>query len=138
MRGESAMKWVIYSLLGAALTLPAPAAEPDAKESRALAAKIDRLLADRWAEAKVTPAEPADDAEFLRRVWLDLAGVVPSTHEVRRFLNDKSSDKREKLIEELLKSPRYTAHFTNFWRSVLLPESPNGDALGLRFSFETW
>jgi hypothetical protein len=117
------------------IALPVVAAEPDSKE---LAGKVDRLLADRWAEAKVTPAEPASDAEFLRRAYLDLAGVVPSTHETREFLTDKSPDKRDKLIEKLLKSPRYTTHFTNFWRAALLPESPNGDVLGLRFSFEAW
>jgi hypothetical protein len=125
-------------LLGALVTLPAPAAEPEAKESRELAAKIDRLLADRWAEAKVTPAEPADDAEFLRRAWLDLAGMAPPTDDVRRFLDDKSPTKRQDEIERLLNSKRYVDQFTNVWRTILLPESPNGDVLGLRFSFEAW
>ena len=118
----------------AALVLPAPAlaAEPDAMDSRALAARIDQLLADRWAEARVKPAEPAGDAEFLRRVHLDLVGVVPSYDVTRRFLGDPSPLRRQKLIDELLKSPAYVTHFTNFWRAVLLPENPNTDNLGLR------
>ena len=64
---------------------PARAAGKDAKS---LAESIDRLLAARWAEAKVQPAPPADDAEYLRRVCLDLVGKIPTAAEARDFLDD--------------------------------------------------
>ena len=46
------------------------------RDARALAATIDRLRAEKWAEAKVIPAGPADDGEYLRRVSLDLVGKI--------------------------------------------------------------
>ena len=65
-----------------------------AKDARALAARIDAVLAARWAEAKVRPAAVADDGEFLRRVSLDLIGKIPTAAEARDFLDDPSPDKR--------------------------------------------
>ena len=71
--------------------------------------RIDRLLeAERLAPAGRT----ADDAEFIRRVTLDLHGIIPSAEETEAFLADKSADKRTKLIDGLLESPRFVRHFT--------------------------
>ena len=63
-----------------------------------------------WQANKVKPAEPASDAEFLRRVYLDLLGVIPSHEEAAAFLDDASSDKRSKLIDTLLEHPRFAVH----------------------------
>jgi len=49
----------------------------------------------------------ADDAEFLRRVWLDFDGGIPTAAEARAFLADKSPDKRARLIERLMSAPRF-------------------------------
>jgi hypothetical protein len=95
-------------------------ATPDAK---ALAAKIDQHLAKGWKTAKVEPAAPAGDSEFLRRAYLDLAGRVPSVAEARRFLTSKRADRRERLINELLDGPRYPLHFSRVWRALWLPEA---------------
>ena len=88
-----------------------------------LAAKIDRYIAARLKAAGVEPALRADDAAFLRRVYLDLAGRIPSVAEARAFHKDKTPDKRQRLIETLLSSNAYVSHFTNVWRSLLLPEA---------------
>src|SRR4051812_16377537 len=84
---------------------PAPAAAPPAapkkttaREAQALAEKIDAHFARRWAERGVKPAPLADDAEFLRRVYLDLGGRIPSVEEARTFLRDRRSDKRARLV----------------------------------------
>src|SRR5262245_13503636 len=107
----------------AAAGAPLGAAEPPRPDPQALAAKIDELIAARWVEAGVKPAAPTDDAEFLRRVYLDVAGKIPPVSEVRRFLDDRSPDKRQRAVEQLLDSPGHVAHFTNVWRAVILPES---------------
>ncbi len=85
------------------------------------------------------PAPLSDDAEFLRRVYLDLAGRIPTVSQTRAFLADKRSDKRDRLVEQLLASPRYATHFTNVWRALLLPEAGNNFQVRLQQGmFETW
>jgi len=108
-------------------------------DARALADKVDEHLARRWATASVQPAAPADDAEFLRRVYLDLAGRIPTVAEARTFLNDQRPDRRARLVDELLSGPRYPAHFSNVWRALLLPEAGNNFQVRLQQGgFETW
>src|SRR5262249_54896447 len=99
---------------------------PPTSDPQTVAARIDHFLAEGWRTAGVEPAPRADDPEFRRRVYLDLAGRVPSVAEVRRFLGDKRADKRQRLIGELLDGPRYPTHFGRVWRALWLPESAVG------------
>ncbi len=98
-----------------------------ARDAQALTARIDAVLAARWAEAKVRPAAVADDGEFLRRVSLDLIGKIPTAAEARDFLDDPSKGKRLALVERLLDSPAYTTRATEIWRRLLLPEADTED-----------
>ncbi len=130
--------WIGGALL-LACALPAPAADQRRAEALALAARIDRLIEKAWADNKVVPAPPIDDGAFLRRIYLHLAGRIPSVYEVRRFLEDKSSDKRIKEIETLLAGQRYPLHLAHVWRAFMLPEaSGNGGARGFGPGLETW
>src|SRR5690349_4809477 len=100
------MRWLVA--IGFALFAGvATAAPPDPAQ---LARKLDAQLDARFTAQKVTPAPQADDAEFLRRAYLDLTGRIPSPRDVHDFLADKDPDKRAKLIDELLDSPRYATH----------------------------
>jgi hypothetical protein len=111
----------------------------DARDARELTARIDLLIAARWAEAGVEPAPRADDATFLRRVYLDLAGRGPSVAEARAFLKDSATDKRERLVEALLASNDYANHFTNVWKILLLPEANAAFQVGVQPAiFELW
>src|SRR4051812_43220473 len=91
------------SFLTGLLSFAVPARGADApnreRDALTLAAKIDQLIARRWEAAKAEPAPRADDAEYLRRVYLDLAGRIPSVSETRTFLDDKRPDKRAQLVE---------------------------------------
>ena len=110
-----------------------------ASDAQALTARIDAVLAARWAEAKVRPAAVADDGEFLRRVSLDLIGKIPTAAEARDFLDDPSKGKRLALIERLLDSPAYTTRATEIWRRLLLPEADTEDvARQVAGNFEAW
>ncbi|MES2788082.1 MAG: DUF1553 domain-containing protein, partial [Planctomycetota bacterium] len=92
-----------------------------------------------WEQEKVVPAARADDAEFLRRVYLDLAGQIPSVSAVRQFLDDPVPEKRQAVVRELLESPRYIIHFSNVWRAELLPElSAEPQLQFLMPSFGAW
>src|SRR5688572_13049668 len=68
---------------------------------------IDQRIAEKWQTKGITPASAADDAAFLRRVYLDLCGSIPAADEAKAFLDDSAPDKRAKLIDRLLADPRY-------------------------------
>lgn len=119
-----------------AIAAPAWAGE---KDTAAVTGTIDRLLAARWTAAKAQPAAMADDAEFARRLYLDMAGRVPSVFEVRSFLADTRPDRRQRLVDTLINSPAYVENFTRVWRAVLLPEVSAEVLNGiLKTNFETW
>jgi hypothetical protein len=109
-----------------------------AAAAQALAAKIDERFARHWQVKQVRHARVADDAEFMRRVYLDLIGRIPSAGEARHFLDDKASDKRRRLVEMLLDHPRYTMHWMDYWGTLLLPESKYEAINGMSRSFEAW
>ena len=85
------------------------------------ATEIDRLIDARLQTAGVTAAKRSEDAEFCRRVWLDLAGVAPPVSDLREFLADESPNKREVLIDRLLSSSQHASHMATRWNSILLP-----------------
>jgi Protein of unknown function (DUF1549)/Protein of unknown function (DUF1553) len=89
-------------------------------QTRDFSGEIDRALSASWTAARVEPADAADDSEFMRRVYLDLTGKIPSVERARKFLADGAPDKRERLVDELLNGAVYAAHFANTWREVLL------------------
>jgi hypothetical protein len=70
---------------------------------------VDREVFAKLKQLNVVPADLAGDAEFLRRVTIDVTGALPTPDEVRTFLADKSADKRARKIDELLKHPRHAA-----------------------------
>jgi hypothetical protein len=111
--------------------------ERDAQQ-QAIVVTIDRVLADSWRKAGVEPAPIADDAEFVRRVYLDLTGVIPRVSEVREFLADTRPDKRDLLIDSLVESPRHATHLANHWRNVLLPGGVSPENLPNAAGVQNW
>ena len=71
--------------------------------------KIDELVVQKLRKVGIVQSDLATDAEFLRRVSLDMIGTLPTAAEVEAFLADQSSDKRAKKIDELLERPAYAA-----------------------------
>lgn len=137
--------WCVLAAAPAALGADPPAREgtpsqaATVKDARALTAKIDQRIAAGWEKAGAKLAEVADDAEFLRRIYLDLAGRIPSVSEARAFLKSTAPDKREKLVEQLLDGPLYVRHFGSVWRQLLLPEAVANIQVRLRLpDFEAW
>ncbi|HEY7326853.1 MAG TPA: DUF1549 and DUF1553 domain-containing protein [Gemmataceae bacterium] len=124
---------LVVSLFG---SLPLRAAGPLSEQE--LAKKIDQFLAAPQKAAKVEPVALSDDAEFLRRLYLDLVGRIPSRQEVHRFLDDKTPDKRERLISRLLEEGAHVEHFVNVWRELLLPENNHVEVQGQLAGFNDW
>lgn len=81
---------------------------------------IDRIVDAHFAEHEIARPAPADDATFIRRVTLDLIGLLPTPEEVGAFVADNSPDKREKLVETLLaRDADYAEHWLSFWNDLL-------------------
>ncbi len=74
--------------------------------------KIDELVIGKLRKLGVVPSELSGDADFLRRVSLDMTGTLPTPKEVEAFLADRSPGKRAKKIDELLERPGYAAWWT--------------------------
>jgi hypothetical protein len=83
---------------------------------------IDELVDSKLKKVKVQASPLAGDAEFLRRVYLDLTGLPPSADEVRAFLDDKrdARTKRAELIDKLVGSEAFVEHWTNKWGDMLM------------------
>jgi hypothetical protein len=107
-------------------------------DEKALAAHIDRSLAEHWAARGIKPAPQTDDAEFIRRVYLDLAGRIPSIIEARDFLDDQRPDKRRLWVDRLLAEPSYANHFANVWRALLLSQGNPETIPQLAPGLEAW
>jgi len=80
---------------------------------------IDRHAWDNLQRLGIPPADLADDATFLRRVFIDTIGTLPTSAEARAFLADKSPDKRAQLIDRLLQRPEYADYWTMLWSDLL-------------------
>jgi hypothetical protein len=123
------------------LVLPGPAAAVVNEEAAvaALAAKIDKHLEVFWARNKIKPAETASDAEFLRRVSLDLTGKIPSIQEIRKFVASTDPKKREKKVAELLNRAGFLNHFSTVLRQQWVPQTlDNPQFQFIGGQFETW
>ncbi len=107
-----ATAWLVAAVAYLTGAVPAPADET-AQQPADVAAKIDELLQRHWDAHDVKPAEPADDATFLRRAMLDLAGRIPTTAELDSFLAEKAADKRAQLVRRLIDGPEFPLHFGN-------------------------
>ncbi len=115
----AALSWTWMLLAGC---LAAQASELPRKDASALARSIDKALGERLAGEKVKPTGLADDAEFLRRAYLDLTGVIPPVDKVRAFLDSKEPNRRARLIDELLASSDYGRHMGDLWHNLLMEQ----------------
>ncbi len=80
---------------------------------------IDTLVFARLKRLNIAPSGPASDAEFLRRVYLDVIGTLPTPAETRKFLADKRADRRARLVDELLERPEFADYWALKWADLL-------------------
>ncbi|KAA5543286.1 DUF1553 domain-containing protein [Roseiconus nitratireducens] len=100
------------------MTVPSVPAERRTQLELA-AAELDRLIEAKLSEQGVPPNPECSDEVFLRRVYLDVAGRIPTFSEAQAFLDSEDPDRRLELIDQLLSSPDHVSHFYNFWADVL-------------------
>jgi hypothetical protein len=82
---------------------------------------INTQVRQGWIDNGIRPSDPADDAEWVRRVHLDIVGHIPDLETVQKFIADKDKAKRSKLIDKLLDDdPGYVRNFTTIWTNNLI------------------
>lgn len=91
----------------------------DAAALKAASATIDKLVSTQLAKKDIKPLGRVSDEIFVRRVYLDLVGRIPTLDETQQFLSQKTSDKREKLVKKLIGSEGYLSHQYTFWADLL-------------------
>jgi len=98
-----------------------PVREPGVPENGTNWARneIDRFIAQKLDEAGLEPAREADRHELVRRAYFDLHGLPPTPKQVEAFVNDKRTDAWQRLIRELLDSPRYGERWAQHWLDVV-------------------
>lgn len=116
--GGAADVWHSTIMRFALLSLSLPFLITPCQGVESLHDKVDALIATK--AGKGTVSAPADDAEFLRRLWLDFDGGIPSAEEARAFLDDKSAGKREALIAKLIAAPRFAARMADAFNVMLM------------------
>ncbi len=100
---------------------------------------VDKFTMKKWQELGIVPSDLSGDEQFMRRVYLDLTGSLPTPKQVGEFVADQDKDKRDKLIDRLLETPEYSYLFANKWADVLrvkrrgLPDRAAGT-----FAFHGW
>lgn len=85
--------------------------------------QIDEAIDARLHAENVPPSPRSGDAEFVRRVYLDLTGHVPSAEKAAAFLDSREPNKRAALIDELLAGKEYSKHQADIWQSLLMPRT---------------
>ena len=88
---------------------------------------INNQIAAGWTLAGVEASVAASDSEWMRRVYLDITGRIPSALEVEEFLSDKRFDKRALLVDDLLDDPAYVANWTTIWTNLLVGRSQTSE-----------
>jgi hypothetical protein len=101
-------------------------------------AALDPLLEALWREAKATPAPPADDGAFLRRVSLDLIGRIPTLAEARAFLGDPAPDRRARLVDRLLGSHEFAEHWGDIYADLLFGQERKAAKLEKQYDPQAW
>lgn len=92
---------------------------PEVPESTSVRNVIDRFIGKRLVEENVGPAALSDDYTFLRRLYLDVLGVVPAEEEVAKFFKLTTGTRRAQAIEQCLQSGRWADNWVGYWQDVL-------------------
>ena len=86
----------------------------------------------------IPPSPVTDDGTFLRRVYVDITGTLPTAEETSAFLDDPSPDKRDRVIDRLLDSAEYADYFANKWNLVLRNKKQRNEDIAGTFAFHRW
>jgi len=99
---------------------------------------VDQFVFANLQEIGVPPSSVCNDATFLRRVSLDIAGRLPTPEEAKLFLASEAPNKRDEVIDRLLRSPEYADYFANKWTAMLKNRRDDASDITSNFAFFAW
>lgn len=104
-----------------------PVSQSSLDSVRQSAAKIDNFVADHLRKKGLKANPSLSDELFVRRIYLDTTGTIPTAKQAANFVNSTQANKRQQLIDQLLNSPGYASHQYNYWANVMrVVDRPNG------------
>jgi mono/diheme cytochrome c family protein len=121
---ETIREWIVAL---ATAQPEAPAKKHPARSFGSIPEAIDALVAEGWQERGVKPAAPVEDHAWCRRVYLDLAGRIPTAAEAAAFLQAPAASRRAELVDRLLTSPDYAVHLRELWDYFLMSRGRSRD-----------
>ncbi|MFM8584045.1 MAG: DUF1549 domain-containing protein, partial [Planctomycetaceae bacterium] len=107
-------------------------------ELQSVANLVDEHVFAGLKELGIPPSQPIDDATFLRRVTLDIAGRLPTVAESEAFLSATGTNKREEWIDQLLQGSEYADFFAGKWSAVLKNRRDDASDMQSNFAFHAW
>ena len=99
---------------------------------------VDDFVFSNLKEIGVPPSPICDDATFIRRVTLDISGRLPTGTETQTFFANQDSNRREQVIDSLLRSPEYADFFANKWTALLKNRRDDASDMTSNFAFYAW
>lgn len=104
---------------------------------------VDKFTSKKWKDLGLVPSDLCSDEVFIRRVYLDITGTLPTPLQVKNFLADKEPKKRDKLVDELLETPEYSYYFASKWADILKVKRGRDANQGMNraqgtFAFHSW
>ena len=136
-RGEAFVMARFGYLTEVAQVIVLPDAEPWSPPPMKAQNEIDQLIQQKLVKLRLGPAAACDDGTYLRRVFVDVIGQLPTPEEVRAFLADEREDKRAQVVEELLQRPEFPDVWAMTWAEVLRIEPQNLEQKGVHI-FTRW
>jgi len=120
--GESALSaWVLQRIAVATVTAPFPnEVKPEVFTQAPRRNWIDELVLTKLQSLQLPPSPRSTDHEFIRRLFIDTIGILPTAEETRAFAADAAPDKRDRLIEAVLKRPEFVDYWSYKWSDLLL------------------
>ncbi len=139
LQGETAlMARYMYHIAVTNVAIPNPQPAP-AEQFAKLPRRnfIDERVWEKLQSLGIAPSAPASDAKFLRRVYIDIIGRLPTAAEARAFLADENPQRREALVDALLQRPEYADHWANKWADLLRP-NPYRVGIKATLNYDNW
>lgn len=133
------ISWICIAAVPVPSLVGQESASSSTKPSQAeMVQRIDEHLGQKLEELGWAAAEPCSDEAFVRRVYLDLTGTPPTASEVLEFVERAEEQKRDRLIDQLLKSPTCATHLGQQWAQWMLPEDMGANIPGREDGLQDW